>query len=436
VTDIVEYNLLCLNRNSLAMSFFFLSEKDPEQGFPCDLTSVAGCSEGIAFEPDNPDHLRLLLGSHLARHVRTKLEEDFGFTSTCGISTNKVLSKLVGAKNKPRNQTTLLALDGDQVSAFMDSHALRRVPGIGFKMACMIESRVTSKAILDDSHTFESNVTVGEARASNKISPSALEALLAGPGAEKGVGARIWGLLHGVDPTEVKEFSDVPSQISIEDTYSGLQTQERITDELYKLACSLLRRMRIDLLVDDVNAEESGVKKWLARPRTLRLSVRSWPESGKMTSQSYNRVSRSAALPGFVFDTKLEISQIVDRLVPEALLPLLRRLEAEKGQKWNLQLINICVANMVAGSSENKKGAGRDIANMFKRQDEVLRPWKVIQDQRDMDEKAAASSGSASDDSETEETWETSENAVCPVCNCLMPSFAMKAHMRYHDMED
>jgi DNA polymerase iota len=434
VTDIVEYNMMCLNRNVLANSFFYLSKKDPERGFTCDLTAIAGCVQGRdpGLNLDEAAYVRLLLGSHLARYLRTKLEEDFGYTSTCGISTNKLLSKLAGAKNKPRNQTTLLALEDQDVAAFMDAHTLRSIPGIGFRTASLLETYMTGKESAADSHSFKSTVTAGDVRSSPKVSPGTLENILGGPGAERGIGSKTWALLHGVDPTEVKEARDIPSQISIEDTYgSGLGTMPQITEELHKLSYSLIRRMRVDLLAgdssDDRLVEE---KRWLARPRTLRLSIRSWHQ---MQSQSYNRSSRSGILPSFVFDLNLEIEHLAERLVVEGLLPLLRRLQNEKGPKWNLQLINICVANMVLGAADDKPGVGRDIANMFRNQDEALRPWKVVSSPEvpENDAEDATSGGT-----ESEGDWETTANASCPQCGYSIPSFALPAHLRYHDMED
>lgn len=425
----------CLSKNSMSESFFYLSNKDPELGFNCNLTSIAGCVQGAAADhPDLEDlaHLRLMLGSHLAKYLRTKIEEEFGYTSTCGISTNKLLSKLAGSKNKPRNQTTLLTLNDEQAIAFIDPHPLRSIPGLGFKIAHTLDSHVTSERLEADSHTFESDVTARDVRLHPTVSPGSLETLLVGPGAEKGVGAKVWGLLHGVDYTEVKEASDIPSQISIEDTYKGLDSLPQVTEEMHKLSCSLVRRMRVDLLVTDEGADEGDAQKWIARPKTLRLSTRSWPHSG--SAMNYNRVSRSGPLPNFIFDSKGDIEQIAERLVTEALLPLLRRLHSEKGHKWNLQLINICVASMAAGAADDKTGVGRDIAVMFKSQDEVLRPWKITSAADD--ELSGRSDESDVEDGDADMSWEDTESPACPACGVSIPSFAMPAHMRYHELGD
>ncbi|KAM5352004.1 hypothetical protein ACJ41O_004727 [Fusarium nematophilum] len=441
VTDIVEYNIFCLNRASLSDSFFCLSKEDPERGFNCDLTSIAGCVEGTASsDPDieSPAYLRLLLGSHLAQFLRLQVEEKFGFTSTCGISTNKMLSKLVGGRNKPQNQTTLLALTENEVIAFVDSYKLRNVPGLGFKTVQVLGEQVgadMSEGMSDMPELSECPVTVGRVRLHPSISPGTIEALLMGPGAEKGVGSRIWGLLHGVDPIEVKEASDVPSQISIEDTYKGLDTMGQIAEELHKLSYSLIRRMRVDLLVPDELADAPGSQRWIARPRTLRLSTRSWTPLHSTQGHSYGRVSRSGPLPSFVFDIKDDMDHIAERLVSEALLPLLRRLSPEKGQRWSLQMLNICVANMAIGAADGKMGIGRDISIMFKRQDEVLRPFQVIPDREEEGpQEDETVRWDLEEDEEMEADWQMGEKVECPICGHSIPSFAVPAHTRYHEM--
>lgn len=443
VTDIVDYNVEFLNRHSLQDSFFHLSKKDPEKGFSCDLKAVAGNVEGPI--PENPDfdnrlYVRLLLGSHLAMYLRQRLEKEFGYTSTCGISTNKTLSKLVGARHKPQAQTTLMALEEEDVIRFMDCHKLRKVPGIGSKMGQLIEAQVTGEeSIKGETITIEESlkVTVEQVRSSPAISPGSIETTLKSLGSERGIGSKVWALLHGVDPTEVKEAGDVPSQISIEDTYGGLKTIPQITEQLVKLAYSLIRRLRVDLLAVD----DDGSQRWIARPKTIRLSVRSWHN---MHGQNYNRASRSGSFPNFVFDTTLDMEHLAERLVAETLLPLLRRLATEKGPTWNLQLINVCATNMAMGAVEGKWGAGRDIANMFKIQDEVLRPWKVLlgEDNQDLQTAAMPLDGKkylideeGLDEDEQVEPWEPPGGDSCPKCGHSIPSFALSVHLRYHDME-
>ncbi|RCI16517.1 hypothetical protein L249_2413 [Ophiocordyceps polyrhachis-furcata BCC 54312] len=417
ITDMVDYNLSCLNRLTLADSFFCLSMKDPEQGFGCDLTSVAGCVAGppvLSGQLHDDRYLRLLLASHLASYLRLKVETDFGYTSACGIATNKLLSKLVGSCNKPRNQTTLLAWTENAVYSFIDGYGIKQLPGIGRKMVLSIESQIHSQ-----DPEVKLPLTVSQVRSHPSTSASSLETLFRGPGAEKGVGARVWRLIHGADPTEVKEATDVPAQISVEDTYKGLETVAQINEQLYALSCSLVRRMRCELII----CEEEETT-WLARPKTLRLSVRSWPAG---PSDNFSRISRSGPLPGFVFDSEADVEDIAQQLTTQALIPLLRRLQSDSGQRWNVQLVNICVANMV----DERTGAERDIAAMFKTQDEVLRPWRAMREPGDEGVGEAAF-----EEADLDGGWDSTLHSSCPRCGHLVPGFAMAAHARYHELEE
>lgn len=87
-------------------------------------------------EPQAYDSMqwRLVLGSHLAHYIRLQLRERKGYTSTVGISTSKMLSKLVGNVNKPNAQTTLFPSSPSNVTTFVDKHEVGKIPGIGFKM--------------------------------------------------------------------------------------------------------------------------------------------------------------------------------------------------------------------------------------------------------------------------------------------------------------
>ncbi|KAI0872808.1 hypothetical protein GGS24DRAFT_422808 [Hypoxylon argillaceum] len=435
VTDVVAYNAETLNARALGTSFFQLERNDPVKGFAFDGSRFCGCvraADGAAdavVDVASPLCVRLMLASHLAGYLRHKLDVDFGYTSSGGISTNKLLAKLAGSVNKPDNQTTLLATAGgdgeDVVEAFMDAHSIRKVPGIGSRTVQLIEeyllARPTARRDREASHA-----TVGEVRRHPGMSAALLDQILDRPGAERGGGEKVWGLLHGVDPSEVKEATDVPTQISIEDTYMSrpLQTAAEVVRELGAIATSLVRRMRVDLTEADIhtpvattnNATQSAVSasaapysspnslRWVAYPKTLRLSTRTKPKqtipptsASAVEAPIFSRSSRSAPLPNFVFQLSsftstthpsstspsptLSCEEIAERLATEILLPLFRRLHPERGG-WNLALLNVCVTNMVVVASEAGSAAagvapGRDIGRMFRTQEDKLREWTV-----------------------------------------------------------
>ncbi|KAH8687532.1 hypothetical protein BGZ60DRAFT_9962 [Tricladium varicosporioides] len=523
ITDLVDYNQTLLNPNDPTNSFFQLNKNDPTDGFPYDATSIAGhtypsnlqqdeilkSSTAIPiFDPGNGNGLmeRLILGSHLAQHIRWNLEEQKGYTSTVGISTNKILSKLVGNLNKPKGQTTLLPpymtpydgsipehgrVLGSNVQLFMDSHDIGKVPGIGFKMSQRIRNHILQRPAEFDvglryGGTKES-VTVYDVRTSPGIGPELLEKLLGIPGAERGIGGKVWNLINGVDDTEVQQAKKVPSQISIEDSYIRLDNMSQVLKELRMLGTSLIKRMHVDLLEDDNHPDSAEGKRWLAHPKTLRLSTRPRPplNADGTRTRSFNRIYRSGPLPNFVFNLKESVDATVEKLVQVALIPMFRRLHPQSSG-WNLSLMNIGVTNMVEMASEDGKGTGRDIGRMFKRQEEVLKEWRVedkdvppdpilteaentddhrerlFEEKGHQDEpldvtQAEPSAGNEAMDGilagsedlmvPTQNTvdesgiWEEYEDdeeisESCLHCGATMPAFAIAAHLRFHTLEE
>lgn len=472
----VDYNLALLNHNDLSHSFFCMSKDDPTVGFEYNASCVFG--------PTYPSHMlnsaqptekeeglrqRLIVGSHLARHLRHELESQMGYTSTVGIATNKVISKLVGNVNKPKNQTTIMPPFepvGDtrtSINDFLDHHDIGKIPGIGFKLSQKIRARVLGRqAEFSDGLVYggtKESVTVLDVRSHPSMGPELLEEILAGPGSTKGIGGKVWELLHGVDDTEVAKAKRIPSQISQEDSYMKyLRTFEKVKDQLLLLGERLIRRMHMDLLDEDVEPGENGEsghsRHWLAHPRTLRLSTRPRPAPGPdgVRARSFHRISRSAPMPNFVFSLTEATHVIAERLVEETLVPMFRKLHHEKAG-WNLSLINIAATNMAETAAESKDSEGRDIGKMFRRQDEVLKDFRVTVQSDATDSSHVHSSNSLNaqfhqdDSTETDldlmtaAEWDSdaSENQVlerCNICQTAMPSFAMAAHRRYHELND
>lgn len=438
----------------------------------------------------DPLQLRLHLASHLAQYLRQALETEKGYTASVGISTNKLLAKLVGNVHKPNNQTTLLPPyvppDGDEtdnVASFIDDHELGKIPGIGFKIAQKIRGHILQRSADFDTGLVyggtKENVRVGDVREFPGMGPEILERLLGGSGAPQGIGLRVWDLLNGCDATEVGQAREVPTQISIEDSYVRLDTLDEVVKELRMLATKLLKRMHTDLLEDDEEAEQqAGVvafnssstsKRWLAHPKTIRLSTRPRPPRNPDGSRnrSFARISKSAPMPGFVFSLKDGVDELVERFLNETLIPLFRRLHPERSG-WNLSLVNVAVTNMADAASE-KGGVGRDIAKMFRRQDDVLKQWKVeekeetVEDQHAVEENQEASNAdghehekwpvpslgrtgsedaptsSQAEDTAVVDRWESEDEDMieadtyqCNTCGALMPLFAMGAHERWH----
>ena len=503
----INYNVNLLNRNNLESSFFFLDRYDPTVGFSFDASSIFGHafpptaayqltpidSNFATFEEDVLQldlHLRLVLGSHLAQHLRLRLEEEKGYTSTVGISTTKLISKLVGNVNKPKGQTTLLPpyscppYEGDSnITKFLDKHDIGKIPGIGFKMSQKIRQHVLGREPAFDIGLVyggtKEQVTVGKVRIFPQMGPELLEQTLGGPGMPRGIGERAWALINGVDDSEVAKAKEVPDQISIEDSYIKLDTMQDVHKELTVLSRSLLKRMRVDLTStstpniiqeglagkndDGASVNSTTKRQWIAYPRKLRLTTRPRPPRNPDGTRGRfgTRISRSGVMPALAFNLDQSIESISEKFVVEHLIPLFQKLHPEKSG-WDLSLVNICATNMSLVADDTKTGAGRDIRRMFDNQDEVLKQWKVEdidmppsqsweqgpdKSLREAVSDVAGLHGSEDDSAESsysqlaEEDWSEDERMevqgeTCPSCGAVMPSFAMVAHERFHQMPE
>lgn len=495
ITDLVDYNMGVLNVNDLTNSFFCTSQRDPTLGFSFDASGVAGHTypdTPAAGDPGVPQpdklRLRLHLGSHFAQHLRRQLEEQKGYTSTVGISTSKLLSKLAGSLHKPRGQTTLMppydSIDGksSNITAFLDEHEVGKIPGIGSRMAGKIREYVLRRPAEPDAGLVDGDVresvSVADVRTFPDMGAETLERLLRGPGSPHGIGSRIWGLLNGIDDAEVGQAREVPRQISIEDSYIRLDSMAEVLRELGVLARSLIKRMRLDLVevVEDVEdmtvaeqpdgaSDASKRRRWRAHPRNIRLSTRPRPpvKPDGTRNRSFNRISRSAPLPNFVLSLADSVDALAEKLVTKTLMPLFRQLHPEKSG-WNLSLVNVAVTNMAGTASDSRTATGRDIGRMLERQEDVLKQWRVedrdvppevplpgpslgldmqgrMQDLNDGQHGSAGFthssqySRSAHDvggwDSD-DESREVLASSQCSVCGAIMPPFAMAAHRRFH----
>lgn len=492
----IDYNISLLNQHDLPQSFFVLQKDDPLQGFAFNATCYAGPTHPEGATTDNEVlSLRLKVGSHLAFHLRNELEKTKGYTSTVGISTSKLLSKLIGNMHKPKDQTTLVppyaGRDGQvsNVESLLDNYEIGKIPGIGSKLAQKIR-----RHILQHEPDFEKGlvygetkerVTVKDVRLVEGMGPETLEKVLAGPGSPHGIGNKIWALLHGIDDTEVSFAKAVPSQISIEDSYIRLDTLPEVLKQLKELSCSLIERMRIDLVTTDDDESDQSPRngelekeqifnesvighghenkaesvqttkakvrtpgRWLAHPKTIRLSTRPRlplnPDGTR--TRSFKRISHSAPLPNYVLSLTDTIDALAERLVHETLIGMFRRLHPEKAG-WNLSLVNLAVTNMAEAGGESRTANGQNIGTMFRRQETVHKEFKAYADEQMLPQAEPAQKSSLEESSflidsnlEAEDnSWieeENEDDERCGVCGMSVPLFAMPAHLRFHEVVD
>ncbi|KAL4430354.1 hypothetical protein ABPG77_002160 [Micractinium sp. CCAP 211/92] len=92
---------------------------------------------GGPLDPSSEVERRLAEGARIACRLRGKMLEELGFTSSAGISTNKLLSKIGSAMNKPNQQTII---PPRSVALVLQDLPLGKLRGFGGKLGEQLEA--------------------------------------------------------------------------------------------------------------------------------------------------------------------------------------------------------------------------------------------------------------------------------------------------------
>lgn len=183
---------------------------------------------------------RLTIGARLAREIRQKLFNELQITSCAGIAHNKILAKIVGAKNKPNKQTVLIPSCTTDVMIGLDS--IRSIPGIGQKAEQLLnESGVKTVKELQDMDFTQLQKIFGY---------------------ETAVKYRNWSL--GIDKSAVIA-SGKSKTISIEDSCRSISIRADVEDKFRLLLIRLVNQVaedgRIPLVVKITVRKYDAIKK-------------------------------------------------------------------------------------------------------------------------------------------------------------------------------
>ncbi|XP_071845185.1 DNA polymerase iota-like [Apostichopus japonicus] len=252
-------------------------------------------------------HKRMAIASHIASRMRARLREAIGITGCAGIAWNKLLAKLVGEKNKPNDQTTLLP--GSEQKLMLSLGHARRIPGIGHSMNKKLESAgIVTIADLQRASYSDLEAVVGSQSATSMKNSS-----------------------FGIDNTAVTR-SGPPQSMSDEDSFKLCASLNDAKERMYNLLNSLLERL-----------EKDG-----RTPLTIRLTIRKHSSAKK-----WLRESRQTQIPVSATEQIKKGIFTVHGPLMEVLLVLFKKM-VDVEQSFHLTLINVCLTNFQAKSTFSK----------------------------------------------------------------------------------
>ena len=188
-----------------------------------------------AQDPDWDD-VALLIGSEIVRGVRSEIRKRLCYTCSAGIATNKMLSKLGSAQNKPNKQTVIRSR---AVQHFLSGFKFTKIRMLGGKLGEKVAAEFDSDFVRD-------------------ILPVSAEQLKLKLGDDTGIW--IYNTIRGTDTSEVSPRTQIKSMLSAKAFRPDVTTLEQATKWLRIFAGDIFSR-----LVDE------GVLENKRRPTTIGL---------------------------------------------------------------------------------------------------------------------------------------------------------------------
>lgn len=248
VTELVEAKLKSNNESANPIGHIFGTVGENE----CDC----GC------------YLRLTIGSVIAQEIRDAIKSEFQLTCSAGIAHNKLFAKLAGAKHKPDQQTILFP--NSSCELLYSLHSIGDIPGIGRVMVEVLRNLgVISIRDLQNFDFERLKSTFGEEKAN-----------------------LIHNLSNGIDNSLVKS-SGKPHSIGLEDSCRNITAIGEVKDKLNQL----LNRLMI------LVSEDGRI------PRTIKLTIRKFDNTSKMS----NRESRQTNIGASLFSVKNDSIQLLPK---------------------------------------------------------------------------------------------------------------------------
>lgn len=261
---------------------------------------------------------RLTIGSRLAKEIRQKLHDELQITSCAGIAHNKIMAKIVGAKNKPNKQTVLIPSFANDVMIGLDS--IRSIPGIGHRAEQILnENGIRTVKELQD------------------MDFAVLQKLF---GYETAIKYRNWSF--GIDKSAVVA-SGKSKTISIEDSCRSISFRADVEDKFRLLLIRLLNQV----------AEDGRI------PMVVKITVRKYD----VTKKTSHRETKQANILPSLFKDNGNGKIMLAENGQEKLLKIVMRLFE---RVVNLKLpFNITLLGLAFSKFQDRTQMSRSIANFL-----------------------------------------------------------------------
>ena len=260
---------------------------------------------------DDPSCLnRLKIGSKFAQTIRNEVFNELGITMSCGISWNKLLSKIVGSKNKPNKQTTLLPNFAKEL--IFELNNLKKIPGIG---------STTFKRLQENLLVTPEDIWNTSPEKLLQIFPESPDFAM-----------KIRLLSEGIDDSIVKESYDKPLSIGLEDRFRPFVSEVEVEDKLKWL----LNRLK-KLLDEDGRL-----------PKTFKVTVRDAHKDQLLGKHRFHKESRQCKINPKLFGN-LQKSSSAFHKKPEIVeigMSLAKKMINFKA-KFQLTLLGVSVTDFI-----------------------------------------------------------------------------------------
>lgn len=200
-------------------------------------------------EEDDPDwdDIALLIASEIVRDVRAHIFSGLHYTSSAGLSRNKMLAKLGSAHKKPNGQTVVR---NRAIQHFLSSFKFTKIRNLGGKLGDEIVAAFNTDLV-------------------SELLPVPIEQLKKQLGDD--TGAWLYGVLRGEDASEVNPRTQIKSMLSAKSFRPSINS--------FEVASKWLRIFVADIFSRLV---EEGVLENKRRPKTINLHHR---QGGSMRSK-------------------------------------------------------------------------------------------------------------------------------------------------------